>query len=92
VAEAEGRLVRSGPDSLALLERPPFMRLPASARGGVGLRLLRLIDRRWDLLVFALVHVAVFMLYEPDAAAANAADFVAHAVALGAFDDWPNRR
>jgi nucleoside phosphorylase len=30
--------------------------------------------------------------YEPDAAAANAADFVAHAVALGAFDDVPKRQ
>jgi nucleoside phosphorylase len=30
--------------------------------------------------------------YDPDGAAANAAGFVAHAVALGAFDDWPRRR
>jgi nucleoside phosphorylase len=30
--------------------------------------------------------------YEPDAAAANAADFVAHAVALGAFDDMPKNQ
>ena len=31
--------------------------------------------------------------YEPDAAdAANAADFIAHAVALGAFDDVPKRQ
>jgi nucleoside phosphorylase len=30
--------------------------------------------------------------YRPDEAAANAAGFVAHAVALGAFDDWPWRR
>ena len=50
VADAEGRVVRSGPDSLALLERPQFVRLPEAPR---GLRLLRLIDRRWDLLVFA---------------------------------------
>ncbi|WP_433728667.1 hypothetical protein ACQP2Y_15495 [Actinoplanes sp. CA-051413] len=30
--------------------------------------------------------------YEPGTAAANAADFVTHAVALGAFDDLPRRR
>jgi nucleoside phosphorylase len=57
VAEAEGRLVRSGPDSFALLERPPFLRLPEPARGGFGLRLLRLLDRRWDVLVFAVPPV-----------------------------------
>ncbi|MDI6100262.1 hypothetical protein QLQ12_16780 [Actinoplanes sp. NEAU-A12] len=53
VADAEDRLVRLGPESFALLERPQFMRLPPSARGGAGLRLLRLLDRRWDMLVFA---------------------------------------
>ncbi|MEU7947390.1 hypothetical protein AB0C50_22155 [Micromonospora taraxaci] len=51
--------MRSGPDSFALLERPQFMQLPAEARGGLGLRLLRVIDRRWDLLVFAVPPVLV---------------------------------
>ncbi|BBH68361.1 hypothetical protein ACTI_50460 [Actinoplanes sp. OR16] len=57
VADAEGRLVRSGTTGVALLERPRFARLPPQARGGVGLRLLRLVDRRWDLLVFAVPPV-----------------------------------
>jgi nucleoside phosphorylase len=52
VADVEGRLVRSAPDSFALVERPQFVGRPAAARGGVGLRLLRLIDRRWDTLLF----------------------------------------
>ncbi|WBB93378.1 hypothetical protein [Verrucosispora sp. WMMC514] len=53
VAQAEGRFVRAGPDSFALLERPLAVSLPAAVRGGVGLRLLRLLDRRWDTLLFA---------------------------------------
>ncbi|MEU8609264.1 hypothetical protein AB0C29_14795, partial [Actinoplanes sp. NPDC048791] len=62
VADAENRLVRLGPESFALLERPQFMRLPPAARGGFGLRLLRLIDRRWDLLVFAVPPALALVL------------------------------
>lgn len=58
VAAAEGRFIRSGPDSFALLERPRSIEQPAVARGGLGLRLLRLIDQRWDMLLFAVPPVA----------------------------------
>ena len=54
VADAEGRLVWGGADSFVLLERPQSVRTPRTARGGVGLRALRLVDRHWATLVFAL--------------------------------------
>lgn len=53
VAAAEGRFVRVAPDSFALLERPMALPAPRAARGGPGLRFLRLVDRRWDALIFA---------------------------------------
>jgi nucleoside phosphorylase len=51
VAAAEGRFVRPGPDSFALLERPMSAAGPR-ARGGLTVRLLRLLDRGWDWLIF----------------------------------------
>jgi nucleoside phosphorylase len=51
VAAAEGRFVHPGPDSFALLERPLSAAGPR-ARGGLAVRLLRLIDRGWDWLIF----------------------------------------
>jgi nucleoside phosphorylase len=53
VAAAEGRFVRLGPDSFALLERPMYAASPSAARGRFSTRLLRVIDRRWDVLLFA---------------------------------------
>lgn len=53
LADAEGRFVWRGPDSFVLLERPQSVRTPRSARGGIGLRVLRVIDRHWATLVFA---------------------------------------
>ncbi|MFJ1542255.1 hypothetical protein ACIODS_27325 [Micromonospora chalcea] len=50
VAAAEGRLVWRGPDSFALLERPPASPAPAT-RGGLKLGALRIVDRHWDLLL-----------------------------------------
>ncbi|MEU4625874.1 hypothetical protein AB0G04_38610 [Actinoplanes sp. NPDC023801] len=52
VADAEGRLVWRGPDSFVLLERPLALRPPDIARGGAGLRVLRVIDRHWAPLVW----------------------------------------
>src|SRR5262245_57786170 len=48
VADREGRLIRPDAEGLILLEPPslPPWRIPA----GLGLRLLRVVDRRWDLL------------------------------------------
>jgi len=51
VAAAEGRLVRLGPDSFALLERPMSAAGPR-AGGGLGVRVLRRLDRNWDRLIF----------------------------------------
>ncbi|MEV4638032.1 hypothetical protein AB0J80_11830 [Actinoplanes sp. NPDC049548] len=77
VADAEGRLVRHGVDSFVVLERPFTTALPAAARGGLWLRVLRVVDRRWDLLVFAvppalalLVAVAIGLLTAPSTALA----------------------
>ncbi|MFB9238111.1 hypothetical protein ACFFWC_21570 [Plantactinospora siamensis] len=56
VAAAEGRLAWRGPDSFALLERPPASPAPA-ARGGLRLRTLRLVDRHWDLLLLVVPPV-----------------------------------
>jgi nucleoside phosphorylase len=52
VADAEGRLVWHGPDSFVLLERPLALRPPDIARGGLRLRLLRIVDRHWAPLVW----------------------------------------
>jgi nucleoside phosphorylase len=52
VADAEGRLIWRGPDSFALLERPLALKPPDIARGGVRLRVLRFVDRRWMPLVW----------------------------------------
>jgi hypothetical protein len=51
LAAVEGRLVWQGERSFAVLEMP---RYAASRRrdGGLLVRLLRLLDRRWDLLIF----------------------------------------
>ncbi|WP_306214288.1 phosphorylase family protein [Actinoplanes sp. RD1] len=62
VASAENRLVHLGPGSFALLERPHSAQLPLAARGRLRLRLLRLIDRRWDLLLFAVPPVAALLV------------------------------
>jgi nucleoside phosphorylase len=52
VAAREGRLVWRGEDSYALLEAPLTRPLPRRY-GGVWHSLLRLVDRRWEMVVFA---------------------------------------
>jgi nucleoside phosphorylase len=64
VAAAEGRLVWQSESSFAVLERPaavPGPRLLVTP----GLRLLRLLDRRWDLLVFAVPPVVLLAASVP---------------------------
>ncbi|WP_305784508.1 phosphorylase family protein [Symbioplanes lichenis] len=62
VAAAEDRVVRLGPDSFALLERPLAAKLPAAVRGGPRLRLLRVLDRRSDLLFLAVPPVVALLV------------------------------
>jgi nucleoside phosphorylase len=63
VAAAEGRFVQNGPASFALIERPMYAARPGAAlRGGFALRALRLVDRRWDTLLFTVPPAAVLAL------------------------------
>ena len=56
LAAAEGRLVWRSSESFAVLERPAALRQPMH-RAGVRLGFLRLLDRRWDLLLLAVPPV-----------------------------------
>lgn len=62
VADAEGRLVWHGPDSFVLLERPQSIRRSHAVRGGVGLRILRIVDRQWPMLVLGLPPVLLLLI------------------------------
>ncbi|MBB5873453.1 nucleoside phosphorylase [Allocatelliglobosispora scoriae] len=59
VAATEGRLVWRNPASFALLERPAAIESPIGK--GLRRRLLRIVDRRWDLLVFAVPPVLLLL-------------------------------
>lgn len=60
VASREGRLVWRSADSLALLQPPGD--LPRAAPGGVRLWLLRQVNRRWEMLLFAGPPVVLLLI------------------------------
>lgn len=62
VADAEGRLIWRGPDSFVLLDRPLAVRPPDIARGGIRLRVLRLIDRHWAMLVWGVPPALLILI------------------------------